>query len=107
MSYVQKQHNKYDISYMTFAIYIIYERKHSNMISHFFFIPSSSPHLIHFPHSVSTFLTLLTTLSRLPPPSSGVISYLNAHKVIGLSVGKVKHFDNMTKMFFKHIISSY
>ena len=72
MSYVQKQHNKYDISYMTFAIYYLWKE------------------------SFKYDITLLPTLSS-PPPPSGVISYLNAHKAI--SVGKVitwpKCFSNI------------
>ena len=43
MSYVQKQHNKYDISYMTFAIYYLWKE------------------------SFKYDITLLPTLSRPPP----------------------------------------
>ena len=72
------------------------------MISHFFFLFPPPPPISHiFPIQFLQFSHFCLLFPDLPPPS-GVISYLNA--LTALSVGKVKHFDNMTKMFFKHII---
>ena len=84
-------------------LYIIYESNYLNMISHFFFysLPLPPSHTF-FPFSFYSSHTFAYSFQTSPPPS-GVISYLNA--LTALSVGKVKHFDNMTKMFFKHIIS--